>query len=74
MPEKLHRCVDDLKAKGSDVDNEWAVCNASIHEFAEVCKEMDETVAIPGSLSGTSIGAQRSRLHEIEKIIRAPGQ
>ena len=29
LPEKLHRCVDDLKAKGG-VDNPWAVCNASL--------------------------------------------
>lgn len=29
MPAKLDRCVDDIKAKG-DVDNPWAVCNASI--------------------------------------------
>ena len=29
MPDKLDRCVDDVKAKGG-VDNPWAVCNASI--------------------------------------------
>ncbi len=29
MPEKLDRCVADVKAKGG-VDNPWAVCNASI--------------------------------------------
>ncbi len=29
MPEKLDRCVADLKAKGG-ADNPWAVCNASI--------------------------------------------
>ena len=29
MPEKLDRCVADVKAKGG-VDNAWAVCNASI--------------------------------------------
>jgi hypothetical protein len=29
VPEKLDRCVDDLKAKGG-VDNPYAVCNASI--------------------------------------------
>jgi len=29
LPEKLDRCVSDVKAKGG-VDNPWAVCNASI--------------------------------------------
>jgi len=29
VPEKLDRCVADLKAKGG-VDNPWAVCNSSI--------------------------------------------
>jgi hypothetical protein len=29
VPAKLDRCVDDIKAKG-DVENPWAVCNASI--------------------------------------------
>ena len=29
MPEKLDRCVADVKAKGG-ADNPWAVCNASI--------------------------------------------
>lgn len=29
MPEKLDRCVADVKAKGG-VDNPWAVCQASI--------------------------------------------
>jgi len=29
VPEKLDRCVADVKAKGG-VDNPWAVCNASI--------------------------------------------
>lgn len=30
-PEKLHRCVRKVKAKGG-VDNPWAVCNASIKD------------------------------------------
>lgn len=29
-PEKLHRCVNKVKAKGG-VDNPWAVCNASLN-------------------------------------------
>ena len=31
MPEKLDRCVADVKAKGG-VDNPWAVCKASTGE------------------------------------------
>jgi len=31
LPEKLHRCVDDLKAKGTE-GNLWAICNSSINE------------------------------------------
>ncbi len=34
MPEKLDRCVADVKAKG-DVENPWAVCNASIGKEAK---------------------------------------
>ena len=34
LPEKLDRCVEDLKTKG-DVDNPWAVCNASISKTKE---------------------------------------
>ncbi len=44
MPEKLHRCVEHLKAQGSDVDNEWAVCNASIHEMAEIIETLDDII------------------------------
>ena len=33
MPEKLDRCVKDVKAKGGG-DNPWAVCNASIGEVS----------------------------------------
>ena len=29
MPEKLDRCVNKVKSKGN-VDNPWAVCNASL--------------------------------------------
>jgi hypothetical protein len=29
-PEKLHRCVNKVKAKGGG-GNPWAICNASIH-------------------------------------------
>ena len=39
MPEKLDRCVDDIKAKGdADGVNPWAVCNASISESSHFDK------------------------------------
>lgn len=34
MPEKLDRCVADVKAKGG-VDNPWAVCKSSLGETKE---------------------------------------
>ena len=43
MPEKLDRCVADVKAKG-DVDNPWAVCNASI---GKETKEHHNPIDIP---------------------------
>ena len=42
MPAKLDRCVADVKAEG-DVDNPWAVCNASIDEIQEMSEKMFET-------------------------------
>jgi len=42
LPAKLDRCVADVKAKG-DVDNAWAVCNASIDEIQEMSEKMFET-------------------------------
>ncbi len=42
MPEKLDRCVADLKAKGG-ADNPWAVCNASIGKESDVKEENKKT-------------------------------
>jgi len=55
MPDKLHRCVDDLKNKG-DVDNPWAVCNASIKEDlpiieTENCSVCGKTKEMHGTFS-----------------------
>lgn len=38
VPEKLDRCVDKVKAKGN-VENPWAVCNASIGKETKGVKE-----------------------------------
>ena len=35
MPEKLHRCVNHLK-DDPNIDNPWAVCNASISEIDDI--------------------------------------
>lgn len=40
MTDKLDRCVVDVKKQGN-VDNPWAVCNASIDE--SIMKEVLET-------------------------------
>ena len=73
MPEKLDRCVADVKAKGG-VDNAWAVCNASLNEeVAEAIgmseshnpldipwdREVPETVSVPSGASAISIGAKK---------------
>jgi len=42
LPAKLDRCVADVKSQG-DVDNPWAVCNASIDEIQEITEKMFET-------------------------------
>lgn len=34
MPEKLDKCIEDVKAQG-EIDNPYAVCNASIKETNE---------------------------------------
>jgi len=74
MPEKLDRCVADVKAKGG-VDNPWAVCNASLNEeVAEAIGvseshnpidipfgyEVNETHSIGSGLSGTHIKVDNS--------------
>ena len=73
MPDKLDRCVADVKAKGG-VDNAWAVCNASLNEeVAEAIgmseshnpldipwdREVPETVSVPSGASAISIGAKK---------------
>ena len=35
MPEKLERCVADVKADGKSADSAWAICNASLKELEE---------------------------------------
>ncbi len=32
MPEKLERCVSDVKAQGKSKDSAWAICTDSIEE------------------------------------------
>jgi len=100
MPDKLDRCVADVKAQGG-VDNPYAVCNASIGEsdgnvinrllategviakIIDSWKEsgkppidwqsrLNETFAIPGSLSGVKIGGRKKTeemVRELEYVI-----
>lgn len=37
MPEKLERCVSQVK-DDPNVDNPWAVCTASINELEDIVK------------------------------------
>lgn len=46
MPEKLDRCVADVKAKGG-VDNPWAVCNASIGKETKVQEKVNANRQVP---------------------------
>ncbi len=32
MPEKVHRCVNDVKGQGKSEDSAWAICNDSVKE------------------------------------------
>jgi len=44
VPEKLDRCVADVKAEGS-ADNPWAVCNASIGKETKESKIQEKVNA-----------------------------
>ncbi len=48
MPEKLDRCVADVKAKGS-VDNAWAVCKSSIGKEtkSKIQEKVNENRQVP---------------------------
>jgi len=47
VPEKLDRCVDKVKAKGN-VENPWAVCNASVGKETKGVKEkVNENRQVP---------------------------
>lgn len=74
MPEKLERCVSDVKGQGKSSDSAWAICTDSIkNEVAEAIgmrehhspldipwdTEVPETVSIPSGASAISIGAKR---------------
>jgi hypothetical protein len=72
MPEKLDRCVADVKGQKDGVDNPYAVCNASIKEdhlqekqkfpyaFPAINSKdaTEEAVAIGGGLSAQSVGGK----------------
>ena len=74
MPEKLDRCVSDVKGQGKSEDSAWAICTDSIKE--EVAKaigfteshnpldipfgrEVPETVSIPSGTNSISISGKR---------------
>ena len=74
MPEKLDRCVSDVKGQGKSSDSAWAICTDSLNEeVAEAIgftehhspldipfgREVPETVSIPSGASAISVGAKR---------------
>ena len=74
MPEKLDRCVNDVKGQGKSSDSAWAICTDSLKgEVAEAMlkqehhspldipwgTEVPETVSVPSGASAISIGAKR---------------
>ena len=49
MPEKLERCVSDVKKQGKDSDAAWAICNSSLKEIEDRIKtEVARTMAEKG--------------------------
>ena len=46
VPEKLDKCVSDVKAKGG-VDNPWAVCNASLGKETKVQEKINGNRQVP---------------------------
>jgi len=75
MPEKLDRCVNDVKGQGKSSDSAWAICTDSVKkEVAEAIGvaeshnpldipfgfEVGETHSIGAGLSGTNIKVDNS--------------
>jgi len=75
LPEKLDRCVGDVKGQGKSSDSAWAICTDSMKkEVAEAIgmaeshspldipwgREVGETHSIGAGLSGTNIKVDNS--------------
>lgn len=59
VPEKLDRCVNKVKAKG-DVDNPWAVCNASMGKETKIKESAgDNEFLVKGKPNNTRPNANR---------------
>ena len=52
MPDKLDRCVADVKAKDAGVKNPWAVCKASIGDTKEANKNRIDPYPSPDIKKG----------------------
>ena len=55
MPEKLDRCVNDVKAEGKSEDSAYAICNSSIE--ADIKEQILETQI--KDCSGVSCGCKK---------------
>jgi len=59
VPDKLDRCVSDVKAKGG-VDNPWAVCNASIGKETKIKEHVgDNKFSVKGKPDKTRVNKNR---------------
>ncbi len=47
MPEKLHRCVNDVKGQGKSEDSAWAICNDSVSQEVSNATGINP-ITIPG--------------------------
>lgn len=47
MPEKLDRCVSDLKSQGKSDDSSWAICKSSTGETRKTQEKVNANRQVP---------------------------
>ncbi len=47
MPEKLDRCVSDLKSQGKSDDSSWAICKSSTGEAKKTQEKVNANRQVP---------------------------
>jgi hypothetical protein len=75
MPAKLDRCVAQVKAKGGDVDNAYAVCKASLGESgkseADLTAAEVQTVNEAFKAAGMSVRIEATSSGSVGALLRA---